>query len=306
MCSASSFCRWASTPSLIRPGSTPSSWARVVQHLVDEHPQAVLGLGVLHLPHRGDAVGGLVLLGGDLGHGARRRHPVERLVRAAVAVHEHRPVGLDQQQPGRQGEVGRQPPVVVHLALRNHQPHEASPYGRRPTVARAAVGERTLGVTEVSGHAAVLGNVAGLALVVATFVSRDALARPRAGHLGSCELDRRRAQAWRDRAPPAAGAVPPVLLALELSRLAAHIRRVEAGDLPRKAERLDGGAAGLRPRAARLLPGGGHPRADGDPRAVPRAALPHGVPPSSAPATSGERPTARRPRCRPGATVRGW
>ena len=27
MCSASSFCRCASTPSLTRPGSTPSSWA---------------------------------------------------------------------------------------------------------------------------------------------------------------------------------------------------------------------------------------------------------------------------------------
>jgi hypothetical protein len=40
----------------------------------------------------------------------------------------------------------------------------------------------------------------------------------------------------RLRTPPEP--VPPVLLALDLSRLADHVRRVEESDLPSKAERL--------------------------------------------------------------------
>ncbi len=44
-----------------------------------------------------------------LAHPARRRHPVQRLVGAAVGVHEHRSVGLDHQHPGRHREVRGQP-----------------------------------------------------------------------------------------------------------------------------------------------------------------------------------------------------
>ena len=44
----------------------------VVVHLVDPHPQPVLGLGVLHDPHGRDALGGLGLVRLDLGHRARR------------------------------------------------------------------------------------------------------------------------------------------------------------------------------------------------------------------------------------------
>ena len=61
--------------------------------------------------HSGDAV-----VVGALDQRARRRHPVERLVRAAVGVHEHRPVGLDDQQPGGHRQVGGEPAGVVDLA----------------------------------------------------------------------------------------------------------------------------------------------------------------------------------------------
>jgi hypothetical protein len=83
----------------------------------------------------------------------------------------------------------------------------------------------------------VLGNVAGLALVIAAGVSGlrwwntgepPRVLRP--------AVDR--AQAWLDGRRPAPEPIPPVLLALELSRLAAQVRYVEESDLPRKAERL--------------------------------------------------------------------
>jgi hypothetical protein len=49
-----------------------------------------------------------------------------------------------------------------------------------------------------------------------------------------------RALAWAAgvRPRPRPQPVPPVLLALDLSRLADHVRRVEESDLPSKAERL--------------------------------------------------------------------
>ena|SRR6476661_4353769 len=83
----------------------------------------------------------------------------------------------------------------------------------------------------------VLGNVAGLALVVAALVGG-------ARWLGSGQPPRYlrpvvdRAQAWLDARRPVPEPIPPVLLALELSRLARHVRTVEESDLPRKAERL--------------------------------------------------------------------
>jgi hypothetical protein len=83
----------------------------------------------------------------------------------------------------------------------------------------------------------VLGNVAGLVLVIGSLVTGvrwattgqpPRLVRPLV----------RRLQARRDRRRPLPEPIPPILLAMELSRLAAHIRRVESGDQPRKAERL--------------------------------------------------------------------
>lgn len=83
----------------------------------------------------------------------------------------------------------------------------------------------------------VLGNVAGLALVLAVGVGGarwlstgqpPRVLRPLVG----------RAQTWLDDRRPVPEPLPPVLLALELSRLAAHVRHVEESDLPRKPERL--------------------------------------------------------------------
>jgi hypothetical protein len=83
----------------------------------------------------------------------------------------------------------------------------------------------------------VLTNVAGLVLVTGALVSGvrwlttgqpPRLLRPTVV----------RAQAWRASRRPAVEPIPPVLLALELSRLAAHIRHVEESNLPRKPERL--------------------------------------------------------------------
>ena len=83
----------------------------------------------------------------------------------------------------------------------------------------------------------VLGNVAGLVLVIGTLVSGVRWATtgqpPRFAQPAVTRF-----QAWRDRRRPAPEPIPPILLAMELSRLATHIRRVESGDQPRKAERL--------------------------------------------------------------------
>ena len=83
----------------------------------------------------------------------------------------------------------------------------------------------------------VLGNVAGLVLVIGSLASGvrwattgqpPRLLRPAV----------RRLQTRRDLRRPVPEPIPPILHAMELSRLAAHIRRVESGDQPRKAERL--------------------------------------------------------------------
>jgi hypothetical protein len=83
----------------------------------------------------------------------------------------------------------------------------------------------------------VLGNVAGLVLVMGSLVSGvrwlTSGQPPRVLQPAVASFQTRRA-ARR----PAPEPIPPILLAMELSRLAAHIRRVESGDQPRKAERL--------------------------------------------------------------------
>ncbi len=57
-----------------------------------------------------------------------RRHPVQRLVGAAVGVDQHRAVGLDHQHPRRHREVGGQPSGVVDLAPGNDESHGAGIY----------------------------------------------------------------------------------------------------------------------------------------------------------------------------------
>jgi len=63
-------------------------------------------------------------LGGALAKGARRGHPVQRLVGTAVGVDQDRAVGLDHQDPGRHREVRRQPAGVVDLAAGDDESHE--------------------------------------------------------------------------------------------------------------------------------------------------------------------------------------
>jgi hypothetical protein len=83
----------------------------------------------------------------------------------------------------------------------------------------------------------VLGNVAGLVLVMGTLVSGVRwLTTGRPPRFVQPAVTR--LEARRDLRRPVPEPIPPILLAMEQSRLAAHIRRVEAGDQPRKAERL--------------------------------------------------------------------
>ena len=62
---------------------------------------------------------------------AGRAHPVQRLVGPVVGVDGHRAVGLDQQQPGRHGEVGGEPPDVVDGAAGDDQTHGRRRYRSR-------------------------------------------------------------------------------------------------------------------------------------------------------------------------------
>ena len=94
----------------------------VVQHLLEQDPQRVV---VLAGDQSTRATPSSLMPSRDL---ARRRHPVQRLVGAAVGVHQHRPVVLDHDQPGRHRQVGGQPARVVDLAARNDESHEAAIY----------------------------------------------------------------------------------------------------------------------------------------------------------------------------------
>ena len=85
------------------------------------------------------------LVGRALAQGAGRRHPVQRLVGAAVGVHEHRAVGLDHQHPGRHRQVGGQPSGVVDLAARDHDPHGRGIYPVRQTRPHVGPGGRGRG-----------------------------------------------------------------------------------------------------------------------------------------------------------------
>ena len=121
-CSASSSWRCFSTPSFCRPGVDAEVVRGVVEDLVDEDAQGVVGLAGGHQPL------GAAVLGDALAHRARRRHPVERLVGAAVGVDQHRAVRLEHQHARRERQVGGQPPGIVHLAARHDDPHDGRIY----------------------------------------------------------------------------------------------------------------------------------------------------------------------------------
>ncbi|HET8767363.1 hypothetical protein RKE38_13250 [Phycicoccus sp. M110.8] len=83
----------------------------------------------------------------------------------------------------------------------------------------------------------VVGNVAGLALVFASLAAGMRwLSTGRPPRVLRPVVDR--AEAFVAARRPRREPIPPVLLALELGRLANHIRWVEASDMPNKAERL--------------------------------------------------------------------
>ena len=82
-----------------------------------------------------------------------------------------------------------------------------------------------------------LGNVAGFAVVVGCLVSGMRwLATGKPPKV--LRLATNRVQDWHDARRPRPEPLPPVLLALELGRLAAHVRFVEESDMPNKAERV--------------------------------------------------------------------
>ena len=96
---------------------------------------------------------------------------------------------------------------------------------------------RTLEGTEVSGMPYVLANMVGLALVVGSLASvLRWLTTGQPPRVLQPALDR--ARLWRAARRPAPEPMPPVLLALELGRLARHVRFVAQSNHPNKAERL--------------------------------------------------------------------
>src|SRR5690606_14028012 len=103
------------------------------------HPQFVRGV-VQDLLHRDDELlARLVddgpdplLRSGPLLQRAGGRHPVQGLVGPVVGVDGDAAVRLDQDQAGRRGEVGGEPPGVVHGATGNDETHGRQRYSTGP------------------------------------------------------------------------------------------------------------------------------------------------------------------------------
>ena len=125
-------------PVLLQPGVDAELVRGVAEDLLDQDLEGVVGLA-------GDRPEGDTLIARALAKGAGRRHPVQRLVGAAVGVHEHRAVGLDHQHAGRHREVGGQSSGVVHLAARDHDPHGRGIYPVRQTRPHVGPGGRRRG-----------------------------------------------------------------------------------------------------------------------------------------------------------------
>ena len=211
---------------LLQAGVHAEVVAGVVQHLLDQDPQAVTGLG-------GHGPLDLAVLGGALADGARRAHPVQRLVGAAVGVHQHRAVGLEHQHPGGHRQVGAQPSGVVDLAAGHDESHErriylpcwrawggaseshgrrgrghradlcrpagrGGPPGGRPRPGLAAgddLGGRGCALVPLQGAAPGPGHAPGRATSYAAFAElaptdKDAGVRMTAGHRGAPRADR--------------------------------------------------------------------------------------------------------------------
>ena len=123
MRSARSSWRCASTPSLIRPGSTPSSceesWRISSIVMMSFSPALLMTVQTPSVV--------VALL-----EGAGRGHPVEGLVGAVVRVDRDAAVRLDQDQPGGRGQMGGEPARVVDGAAGDDETHGRQRYSTGP------------------------------------------------------------------------------------------------------------------------------------------------------------------------------
>jgi hypothetical protein len=101
-------------PILLQAGVFAEVVARVVQDFVDRDDEEVGRLGLNNLPDFGDADIRLVCVWLDDADGARRAHPVERLVRECVGMHEHATVGFEHEQSRAEGKVRAEAARIVH------------------------------------------------------------------------------------------------------------------------------------------------------------------------------------------------
>ena len=129
-CSASSSWRCFSTPSFCRPGSTPRSW-------LESCRTSSIRMRRLSPVFASTSPLDLAVLGGALLDRAGRAHPVQRLVGAAVGVHQHRSVGLEHQHPGGHRQVSGQPSGVVDLTAGHDESHERRIYLHARDLARS-------------------------------------------------------------------------------------------------------------------------------------------------------------------------
>src|SRR4051794_19376710 len=122
--------------------------AHVVLHVAQHLEQPDLeGVVALRLGHNEP-----VTLVGEEG---RSGHPVERLVAAGVVVHEHGAVGLEDEEPDRLRQHGREPAGVGHFAAGHDEAHAAEPtvpfgHGRNlvPAVCRSDLSEPGSGMLQ--------------------------------------------------------------------------------------------------------------------------------------------------------------
>ena len=111
-------------PVLAQAGVDPQVMGGVGEDLPDGDLQGV-PVPTSDLPEGGQRLRAGVAGGRrpQVGERAGRAHPVQRLVRPIVGMDRDGAVCLDQDQPGGHRQMGGQPPGVVDLAPRNHQPH---------------------------------------------------------------------------------------------------------------------------------------------------------------------------------------
>ncbi len=101
---------------LDQPGVLAQLMGGVMQLLMDVDDQPVVGLGGLDGPLLDHADFDVDLVRGGDPQGRRRAHPVQRLVGSAVGMDQDGTVGLDQQEPGGEREMGFEPADIINGA----------------------------------------------------------------------------------------------------------------------------------------------------------------------------------------------